>query len=454
MLSNDGDALSVSESSILRRQKSRAHINFAWSSKLRWTAVLGQLCTVLIVHFSCGVDLPLAPLLGLIALTAGSNLALGWMFHGGLAPGSFGRFESKGERLMGFASALDVLNLSVLLGLTGGPLNPFATFYFVQLVLGAVILPNRWAIGLTALSLTSYGLLFIWSRELSVFSDPNQLALVQRGMQVAFFAAVVVVVYFVMRVGRELEARERELERDRYLRARDERFDSLITLAAGAAHELATPLSTIAIVAGELERDLNTVQVEAATLEDIKLIRQEVRRCRQILVNMAAQPGELSGESLHRASVVSYLREVIEPLHAESRIALTVGLALESAELEAPQKALRRALRGLVKNALDASALDQSISVVAERRDNHMIMKVIDQGTGMTPDTLAKSGDPFFTTKEPGRGMGLGLFLSRTVIERLGGKLRVESEFGRGTQVSVELPLCLAANPTPKTNDV
>jgi two-component system sensor histidine kinase RegB len=222
-------------------------------------------------------------------------------------------------------------------------------------------------------------------------------------------------------------------------RARSEKLEALGTLAAGAAHELATPLSTIAVVAKELEAD--AVRLDDASLsEDVRLIRSEVTRCRNILDHLSADAGHSAGEALAKVGVDALLQAVLENLPAPERIRLTVEPSARAAELTVPRYAAAQALRGLLENALEAGGA-APVELRVARREDTLALTVRDRGAGMPPEVLARAGDPFFTTKQPGRGMGLGLFLARSVVERLGGMLELESSPGRGTTVSVTLPI-------------
>jgi two-component system, sensor histidine kinase RegB len=277
-------------------------------------------------------------------------------------------------------------------------------------------------------------------------SDPSSgpgepLGMHLQGMWVAFGVTAALIVYFLRRVSATLAEQEGELARMRDQAARVERLGSVATLAAGAAHELATPLSTIAVVARELERSAS-----GAMAEDAKLIREQVARCRTILSQMAGSAGESPGEVPEPTRIGDLIHEVVESLAEAPRVrvseahpgALACGVV-------APRKALVHALRNVVQNALDAAKDDEGVCIEVHQRAGLVTLTVIDCGGGMPADVVRHVFEPFFTTKAPGQGMGLGLFLTRSVLDLMGGDIAIETEQGKGTTVTIQLPSAVAS---------
>jgi two-component system sensor histidine kinase RegB len=262
------------------------------------------------------------------------------------------------------------------------------------------------------------------------------------GMWVAFALAAIFVVFFVQRVSGALAEREAELQQTRARAARREKLASLATLAAGAAHELGTPLSTIAVVAKELERSLSGGPADVRS--DLRLVREQVARCREILDRMAAHAGENVGESLAPLAVADWVASALDGLRGRDRV-LVDPLPAAGAEIVGPPRALGDALRGLLKNALQASAPSTPVRLRISAEGGRVVATVQDRGPGMPPDVLARVGEPFFTTKVPGEGMGLGLFLTRALAEQLGGEFHISSRSGSGTEASIDLPAVGAA---------
>jgi two-component system sensor histidine kinase RegB len=413
----------------------REAINFSWLIKLRWGAIAGQIVTILGVARVVGVELPLTALFAVIAVELLSNVVCVVA----------ARRRTPPEWWCGMVMALDVVLLTALLHLTGGPFNPFSFLYLVEISLAAVILRARWTWTLVLVSLVGSGALFVGPRA-ALVSRGDHMQLHLRGMWVAFGVAATFIVYFLMRVRRDLEARELDLVAAQRRGARQERLASLATLAAGAAHELATPLGTIALAAKELERRLGSLaDSDADTIEDVQLIRAQVSRCRGILDSMAAEAGQSAGEPSRDVPVAELLRSAVDGLRAEPPIEIELG-AIDGQRLCVPPRAVAQAVKSLLKNAQDASAAHTPVRLCASISDAEVRIEVLDRGSGMAEAILARAGEPFFTTKEPGRGMGLGLFLTRTVVEQLGGQLALSAREGGGTRALVTLPAAPAKN--------
>jgi len=262
--------------------------------------------------------------------------------------------------------------------------------------------------------------------------------------------AAAFIVYFVGRVRADLAQRERELAGARARAARGERLASLATLAAGAAHELATPLATIAVAAKELERDLERGANGPPQSADARAIRQAVDRCQAILTRMAADAGQPSGEGFAALRLGELLDAALAAMPSRDRIEVTIDEPTRARTFQAPVRAAAQALQNVIENAQHATAQVGSVRVSAEVRGSRLCIEVRDTGAGMPDDVLARAGEPLFTTKEPGSGMGLGLFLSRAVIERLGGTLELSSVVGRGTTAALTLPLSAARDKLPQ----
>ena len=363
-------------------------INFGWLIRLRWSMVTGQLLTILGVRFLLGLALPLGALLALVAVEAASNVAAALL----------GNRRPVRQGWMAALMGLDVVMCT--------------------------------------------GLLFFWHRALPVSgSHEGYMELHLRGMWVAFGVAAGFIVYFLLRVRRALAQREIELARSRVVAARQERLASLATLAAGAAHELSTPLGTIAVIMTELQRRASLVNAGATVTDDLSLVRQQVDRCRAILERMSSDAGETIGEGTVATPVAALLTEVLGEL-LRSTVPVRAAYADGEATLRVrvPRRAFAQALRGIVKNAQEASPPGGAVDLrVRGERGAALVFEVRDDGPGIPGAVIERVGEPFFTTKPPGAGMGLGVFLARTTIERLGGKLRLESSEG-GTTARLELP--------------
>jgi two-component system sensor histidine kinase RegB len=248
------------------------------------------------------------------------------------------------------------------------------------------------------------------------------------------------IAYFVARLSQELRQREAEVAALQKQAAINDKLASLSTLAAGAAHELGTPLATIALAAGELVRA--TEGRGGGIAEDAALIRSEVQRCRQILWAMAAKAGETRGEALEPVPAGALFDSIRQELPESEAERLKVEMDPSLGTLRLPRQAFLQVLSSLVRNSFDALG-DAGAGQVTLRllgNGTSYRFEVEDQAGGMSPEILARAGEPFFTTKAPGKGMGLGLFLARALTERLGGSMSLRSTPARGTTVILELP--------------
>ncbi|HET7825317.1 MAG TPA: ATP-binding protein [Anaeromyxobacter sp.] len=412
----------------------RGRVNLHWLVQLHWWAILGQCIVVAAAEAWTPIGLPLVTLGGLVVLEIAGNIALG----------IWARQVKVTDASVAAVMFIDIGALTVVLDLTGGAANPFSTLYLVIVALAAVLLPLRWCWALMGASLLGFATLFIDDAMEGgahhVHSELDHAAMMDahlRGMWIAFALAAVFVVFFVQRVSTALASREKELASARTLAARREKLASLATLAAGAAHELSTPLSTIAVVAKELQKLLGT-KVPPEVGNDLQLVRDQVARCREILDRMAAHSGETAGEPLALFTVRAWIDTALEPFPARDRV--TVDAPAAASRIVGPARALGDTLRGLLKNAVQASPPGAQVTLRVVEENGRVRASVIDQGKGMTPDVLARVGEPFFTTKVPGEGMGLGLFLTRALAEQLGGAFQIVSRPGAGTEAWIELP--------------
>jgi two-component system, sensor histidine kinase RegB len=442
-------------------------INLSWLVRLRYGAITGQIAVLLVVDRLMGMALPLLPLGVILGLEVATNLACSAWLR---------RAASVREYHVGALVALDVILFTLLLYFTGGPTNPFSFLYLIHIALAALVLGSRWMWALVALTLACSGALFLRHAPLSFDeppaaidhahmdhaahlehmarmergahaghgSDSHDYGMHLRGMWVALAVAASFIVYFLQRATRELAQREAELRRVREHTAQNERLASLATLAAGAAHELATPLSTIAVVARELERRLEQAVDDAAST-DARLIREQVERCRGILSQMAADAGEPVGDVVESLSVGELLGTATAGLDQSDRVDVKISTGASDQPIVALPRPLAQALRSLLKNALDATQAPERVELDVTLDRSGWRFAVNDRGPGMTPDVRARAMEPFFTTKPAGQGMGLGLFLTKSVAEQHGGRLEIDSAPGRGTRAWLVLPLDLPA---------
>lgn len=419
----------------------RNWVNIQWLARLRWAEIAGQAMTVLVGQFLLDGALPMAQLFAVIAIGLVTNLAIELYFFGDRRRGS-AQPVAVHEWQLALVMATDIAILTGLLYLTGGPLNPFGFLYLVQIALAAMVVRARWTWGLVALSFAGLGVLAFAHQPLHINEQSRAI-----GVWVAVGVASAFVVYFLMRVNADLALRDAELAEAKNLAARQERLASLATMTAGAAHELSTPLGTVALTAKELERALKDHPELAA---DARLIREQVGRCRAILEQMQQGAGTI-GENISACTVAQLLDEAMLAARTTTTVHREISDEVAATRLVMPPRAVSQALRSLITNAQDASPANATVIVAVRRDGDALAISIRDRGAGIPAEVMARMGEPFFTTKAPGRGMGLGLFLARAVIEGVGGSLRIAAHEAGGTEVTIALPID-AAKPDPRAS--
>lgn len=410
------------------------HLALRWVVRLRYGLIAGEIALIGALQLGLGIQLPAVFIVPAIAIQTLSN----WLLHARRQ-----RVGDKGEHLVGGLFALDTLCLTLILGLSGGPRNPFSLLYLVQITFSAVVLRKLWTWALGVLSTLSFGLLFWFSRDVPAFHEHGQseeFSLHLLGMWIAFATAALLISFFVGKLSAESRNKEREIRLMQKRLARNDRLASLVTLSAGAAHEMATPLATIAVTAKEMEHDAAVRLQDKRQQEDAQLVRSQVERCRLILERMGAQGADPFGEAPKAVQLESLLVQVRDtfPDHRD-RIRVQVDNT-SSTECVVPVRAAVEALSALVKNALDASAAAPVQLRGVHYTDGRVRFSIRDEGIGMSPEVMERVAEPFFTTKPTGQGMGLGAFLAHLFAQTLGGQLLFESRPGEGCTAILELP--------------
>ncbi len=413
-----------------------------WLVPLRFLAAGGQAAALVFADRFLRVDLPY-PMLWLIpAATVVSNLAL--------LPRAW---SSARAPLLAIATLIfDTLLFTALLYLTGGPDNPFSALYTVHVAMAAMTGSARATWLIAGLSAAGYAAVFRWHETHHFWHGPvsagMDVGMHAVGMWIAVAVVAIVITYFIGRITTTLHAQEASLRRVGEIAARNARLASLTTLAAGAAHELGSPLGTIAVIAGELAREAERSSELLPWADDARLLRAEVDRCRAILDRMSARVDRIGtpDEAPLRAREIRGLLGVEEFGADAERIDLDVA-ADAGAELGA-RSDFKAVVFPLVRNALAASPDGGRVRVDVAHEGDRVRVVVGDRGHGMSPEVLEHASEPFFTTRPPGQGTGLGLFVLRLHTERLGGRLQLASEPGVGTTADVEWPVAATSTST------
>ncbi|MDB6079612.1 MAG: regB1 [Akkermansiaceae bacterium] len=405
-----------------------------WLVQLRWLAVAGQVVALMVSGIALELRLPWAPLLTILFITSFTN-----------------HFIANASRPV-VPIIADTILLTVMLYFTGGADNPFVCFYLLFVALAAMMTSPRGLTGVVVLC--AAGFLFISLRAIP-FSGPPEMvkdghltAQVHRiGSALALGTTAGFIALFVHRLHVALVRRESALVDAERRAAHTERFEGLATLSAGIAHELGTPLGTIAIVSKDLERALERVAADPATLEDARLIRSEVDRCTAILGRLdrettqgtgaafvEVRTGQVGDLLLDRLTAGIAARVQFRDLAGDRKLDLTLDPVLQS-------------LVVLVENACEADPSGRPVEVEIEVAGGEVVFRVIDHGKGMTEAQRRRAGEPYFTTKSHA-GTGLGLFLVRTLTQRLGGSVELHPRANGGTCAVLILPVLLSTSPS------
>jgi two-component system sensor histidine kinase RegB len=420
-----------------------------WLAQLRWIAIAGQLIVIGFVRLILGIPLAIPQLLTIVLLTIASNIAL-WVVAkrlGNQIPFSI-FFQN---RLLGGVLLFDVAILTGLLYFSGGAANPFILFYVANIAVAGVVLSRIWAILISASSVLGCFLLLNTANPVGVFDGSPYVHSASWGVAkwafwISFATCSSVLTYFVSQLALEVRLRDRRLAIAEKDRERAQRLEALATLAAGAGHELASPLSTIAVIAGELSRTLDKPEIPDKVKRDFGLIREELARCKDILHRMKSGAGEAAAERLHPVALREIIEETLDAMREPHRVDVRMEKAVGDFKAMLPKQALSQALRNLLQNGLDASDPEHHVTLTSNitqgKQDQRNWQLVIeDSGSGLNEEVLRRIGEPFFTTKEVGKGMGMGVFLTRNVIQGLSGTIRFERRLPRGTLCNVSIPI-------------
>ena len=334
---------------------------------------------------------------------------------------------------------LDVLVLALLLYWSGGSTNPFVSLLLLPLIVVAAILPRPYVLAMAVLTVMIYSIQMFYFHPLPHahhrFGEAFNLHVL--GMWFGFLLSVALIVFFVVKLAQSLRERDRKLALAREQALRDEQLVALGTLAAGAAHELGTPLSTMTVVVGEMEHDFGSDPDLGAR---VKLLSQQLKRCKETLSVISVSAGQAKADSGYRARLDDYLNDTLEQWQHMRPDAELVCRWL-SDKGDAPEIVADQGLAQAIINILNNAADESKQAVEVEGRWNGTLLElnVLDRGAGVSDEMRRMLGrEPVTSTKE---GQGVGLFLACAVIRRLGGKAAFYDREGGGARIEVRLPL-------------
>ena len=401
---------------------------------LRWLAIVGQTIGVVVVAFGLGFSLPLAECLGLIGLSVLLNLWLLLRFGEGFRPSAL---------VSTIQLSWDLVQLSGLLALTGGLQNPFSLLLLAPVSVSATTLPQRSTFVLAGVAVVLASILAMFHMGLPWF--PGETLVFERvyviGIWVSLVCGVSFIAAYTNRVAHEARQLADALAATELALSRREQLNALDGLAAAAAHELGTPLSTILLAAREVRDEVEDGEVR----EDIELIISQAARCRDILTKLRTLK-DTPGDPFVSAPVGELLAELVRSTEVQGKaIAIRLDRAAGPEPVVPRTAGLLYGLGNLIDNA--AQFARQGVTIDASWDRVAVTIVITDDGPGFPVDLMARLGEPYLTTRprnaegvEPG-GLGLGIFIAKTLLERSGATLTFTNETPTGhAQVKVEWP--------------
>jgi two-component system sensor histidine kinase RegB len=385
--------------------------------RLRWLAALGQLTAIFVVARGLEFDVPIVPCVAIVGVAALLNLALQVAFN------PMQRLEPVYAAAL---LALNIVELAALLFLTGGLQNPFSFLFLAPVLISAAVLPIRLTIGLGLLAVTCasalgfFHLPLPWDSEDPLVLPPIYLL----GVWLSILLAIGVTSLYAFQATEEARKLSDALAATELVLTREQHLTQLDGLAAAAAHELGTPLSTIFLISRELERTVNGNDQLAS---DLKTLREQAQRCRDILAKLTQLSS--SGAPFDLMPLSTLIEETVAP-HRDFGVTIKVRLAVAATRepVVARNPAILYGVGNILENAVDFART--TVEVNAWWNAETVEIVISDDGPGIAPDMLKRIGEPYLSRRrsadEPQSahtGLGLGVFIARTLLERTGAKV-------------------------------
>ncbi len=406
--------------------ESSAALNLRRLLWLRAITLAGLGLTLVFAVARLGMPLPLRPLAGVLTGMLVLSLATLWRLRCA--------WPVRDRELFG-QLLLDVASLTALFYFSGGSTNPFVTLYLLPLAIAAAALPAGYVWGMAAVTTLNYTALLAWHVPLphSEHAHGADFGMHVLGMWLGFMLSAALIAWFAVRMTTTVRERDRMLAAMRENGLRHERVLALGTLATGAAHELGTPLSTMAVLVKDIEPE------RGIGADKLVILRTQIARCKEILASLSAAAGQVRAESGQSLALDAWLRELVDKwlvlrpgVNARQHFDGTQPPPRVVAELT-----LAQAITNILNNAADASP--DSVEIDARWSADELVLEIADRGAGLAPEVQASAGESFLTTKSD--GLGLGLFLAYTTLGRFGGTVRLMPRDGGGTLCRLTLPL-------------
>ncbi|MDT8363097.1 MAG: ATP-binding protein [Nitrosomonas sp.] len=339
---------------------------------------------------------------------------------------------------------IDISVLTILLYFSGGSTNPFVSLYLIPLIIAAIVLPWHYTWIIAAASITCYTLMLFYYIPLPHnHTDDHSRHMFEfnlhvSGMWLTFVLSTLLITWFVVKMSASIRDRDKKLAESREKSLQNEQIIALGTLAAGAAHELGTPLSTMAIIAHELKQDYpDNVEFQS----NIQILRDQINLCKQTLTQLLASAGQTRAEEGNGKPVDLFLKKIIDKWQLiRPSVKFTYQCkGIQPTPIIMNTQLLSQSILNLLNNAADAS-VDQ-VTISSDWDNDLLHLEILDDGTGLNAEAIERAGEAFFTSKGPGKGFGIGLFLANTNIERFGGSVRLFNRPEGGACTHVTVPI-------------
>jgi two-component system, sensor histidine kinase RegB len=395
---------------------------------------------VILAFYGLNINLPVIPLSIILLIMAGTNLITRLMI---------GQNKTISQRMIFIQLMIEIISFSLILYFAGGATNPLTFFYLIPLAIAATVIPGRYTWALTLITIVLYSLLLEFYIPLSYqmhdhqhmqagSSQFNQHVL---GMWFGFLVSALLVTWFITYLAKELKSRDIAINEARQRELRDQQMVTLGTLAAGTAHELSTPLATLAIVSGDLTDGFDP-EKHSELFENQQILRQQIARCKDILSVLSESAGETRADEGYLIPAEDFIDQTIQ--HWQN---LRDGMLFDLNKSPMPQharllfdKTISQSVINLLNNAAEVST--DPIQINTQIQQNMLEIEIIDNGPGMSNEQIEMAGETSFSDKP--HGMGIGLFLALSTLRRSGGSVQFERLTHRGTITLITMPLILS----------
>jgi two-component system sensor histidine kinase RegB len=393
---------------------------------------------VVLALFGLHIKLPVIPLSSILLIMAVTNLVTRF-FVDSQKPVS--------ERMIFAQLLVEILSFSLILYFAGGATNPFTFFYLIPLAISATVIPGRLTWALTLVTVSLYSLLLEYYVPLTyAMHDHQQMGMNNThqfdqhvlGMWFGFMVSALLVTWFITYLANELKRRDRAIAEARQRELRDQQMVALGTLAAGTAHELGTPLASLAIISGEIT-DGYDPEENPELYDNQRILREQIARCKTILSGLSESAGEVRADEGYLVPLEQFVEKTLqrwELQSADTRYRLTSPEPVPEVFL-LYDTTIAQAVINLFNNAVESCEEPIEIKINANARQVEIV--IIDHGPGISDEFIALAGESSFSDKED--GLGIGLFLAINTLRRCGGTVNFQRLPQRGTKTVIRLPI-------------